>query len=448
MSDHSSTKILLKNALIINRGHTMEGDILIKDKRIERVGKDISDANAELVDVNGKWVMPGIIDDQVHFRQPGYTHKADIGTESRAAAVGGVTTFMEMPNTNPTSTTQELLQEKYDIAAKTSTVNYSFYMGATNDNIEEVLKTDASKVCGVKIFMGSSTGNMLVDDQRTLSNLFSKVDMLIATHCEDEQTIKKNLELAIDKYGENLSAIHHPIIRNSEGCYLSSSMAIDLARKNGTRLHILHISTAEEIKLFDNHTPLSNKKITSEVCVHHLFFDDGYYHALGNRVKCNPAIKSVNDKEALLEGLKNGYFDVIATDHAPHTIEEKGRAYAKAPSGLPLIQHSLAMMMSFYHRGELTKEFIVDKMCHAPAELFRVKDRGYIDEGAYADLIIVDPNKRWKVKSADLEYRCGWSPLEGFEMNGKVISTICNGNFVYRNEQLNGQKTGMRLTFN
>ena len=375
MSDQSSP-ILLKNAVIINRGKSFEGDILIKGKRIERIDRDISAPSARIIDVEGKWVMPGIIDDQVHFREPGYTHKANIGTESKAAAAGGVTSFMEMPNTNPTSTTQELLQNKYDIASESATVNYSFYMGATNDNIEEVLKTDSSKVCGVKIFMGSSTGNMLVDNQQTLSNLFSKVNMLIATHCEDESTIRKNLELAKQKYGNELNALHHPVIRNAEGCYLSSSMAIDLARKNGTRLHILHISTEKEIDLFDNDIPLLDKKITSEVCVHHLFFDDSFYHALGNRVKCNPAIKSTKDREALLEGLKNGYFDVIATDHAPHTIEEKSKPYSKAPSGLPLLQHSLTMMLSFYHSGALSKEFIVEKMCHAPAELFRVKDRG------------------------------------------------------------------------
>ncbi len=447
MSDQS-TQILLKNAIIINRGKSLEGDILVKEERIERIGKHLTAPNARTIDVKGKWVIPGIIDDQVHFREPGYTHKANIGSESKAAAVGGVTSFMEMPNTNPTSTTQELLQNKYDIASESSTVNYSFYMGATNDNIEEVLKTDSSKVCGVKIFMGSSTGNMLVDDQQTLSNLFSKVDMLIATHCEDESTIRKNLELAKRKYGNDLNAIHHPIIRNADGCYLSSSMAIDLARKNGTRLHILHISTEKEIYLFDNDIPLLDKKITAEVCVHHLFFDDSFYHALGNKVKCNPAIKSTNDKEALLEGLKNGYFDVIATDHAPHTIEEKSKPYINAPSGLPLLQHSLSMMLSFYHSSALSKEFIVEKMCHAPAQLFRVKDRGYLDEGAYADILVVDPNKKWKVKSNQLEYKCGWTPLEGFELNGKVISTMCNGSFVYENEKLTGAKSGKRLMFN
>ncbi len=417
-------KYLLKNGIIINRGQSKSGDILIKGKRIDKIGTNLSDSEAEIIDVNGQWIIPGIIDDQVHFREPGLTHKANIATESRAAAAGGVTSFMEMPNTKPTSTTQEKLQEKYDIAAQTATVNYSFYMGATNDNLEEVLKTDPTNVCGVKIFMGSSTGNMLVDNRHTLEQLFSNIKLLIATHCEDEQTIRNNLAKAREKYGDKLDATYHPIIRNSEGCYLSSSMAIELARKHGTRLHILHISTADEISLFDNDIPLKEKKITAEICVHHLFFDDAYYHILGNKVKCNPAIKSVHDREALLQGLKDGYFDVIATDHAPHTKEEKAKHYLEAPSGLPLIQHSLALMMSFYHRGELTKEFIVDKMCHAPTELFRIKERGYIEEGYYADLAIVDPDLKWVIDKSNLEYKCGWSPLEQFDMKGKVTSTI------------------------
>lgn len=446
MKQQQST-VLLKNGLIVNRGKITKGDILIKGERIELIDSSISADGHEIVDVQGKWLIPGLIDDQVHFRQPGYPHKADIGSESAAGAAGGVTTFMEMPNTKPTATTQEKLQEKYDIAAKTSTVNYSFYMGATNDNLEEVLKTDASKVCGVKIFMGSSTGNMLVDNKSTLSGLFSKVDMLIATHCEDEATIRMNLEKAKSKFGDSMTAIHHPIIRNADGCYLSSSMAIDLAKQHGTRLHILHISTAKEIALFDNDIPLEKKKITSEVCVHHLFFDDGYYHALGNKIKCNPAIKSARDREALLEGLKGGYFDVIATDHAPHTVEEKAQPYLKAPSGLPLLQHSLTLMLSFYHREELNPTFIIDKMCHAPARLYRIKDRGFLDEGKYADIAIVDPDAKWIVRNEDVHYRCSWTPLDGFEMKGKVTDTICNGQFVYRDGKLTGIKNGQRLLF-
>jgi len=354
---------------------------------------------------------------------------------------------MEMPNTKPSATTQTKLEKKYATAKATSTVNYSFFMGASNDNLEEVLKTDASQVCGVKIFMGSSTGNMLVDKRTTLEGLFSKVPMLIATHCEDEATIRKNLADYKERYGQKLSAIHHPMIRSTDGCYLSSSMAADLARKHGTRLHILHISTAKEIGLFSNTIPLQDKKITAEVCVHHLFFDESYYHSLGNKVKCNPAIKTVHDKEALLKGLQDGYFDVIATDHAPHTIEEKSKHYLEAPSGLPLIQHSLAMMMSFYHHDELSMEFIVDKMCHSPAELFRIKERGYIEEGMKADLAIVDPELRWVVEKVDLVSRCGWSPLEGFEMKGKVTDTLCNGVWVYENNKLTGVKAAERLAF-
>ena len=438
--------IIFKNAKLINRGTITETDVMVEGDRITKIDGQIDISGTE-VDLNGNWLMPGIIDDQVHFREPGLTHKANIQSESAAAAAGGVTSFMEMPNTKPTSTTQELLQEKYKIAQNTSTVNYSFYMGATNDNLDEVLRTDKSQVCGVKVFMGSSTGNMLVDNTQTLENIFSQVDMLIATHCEDEQTIRNNLQAYKDKYGDHLDARQHPLIRNTEGCYLSSSLAVNLAKKHGSRLHVLHISTAKEIELFDNITPLIDKKITSEVCVHHLYFDEAYYSVLGNKVKCNPAIKSVNDKEALLRGLKAGYFDVIATDHAPHTKEEKSKPYLEAPSGLPLIQHSLAIMLDFYHRGELSIEFIVDKMCHSPSELFRITDRGYAEEGQFADLVVVDPEIRWAVRESDLYYKCGWSPLSGFDMKGKVTDTMCNGQWVYRDQKLSGLKAGQRLSF-
>lgn len=440
-------QILIKNAQLVNEGKIIEGDILIKNDRIAKIGTSITaKENTEVVDVQGRMVIPGIIDDQVHFREPGLTHKEDISTGSRSAAAGGVTSFMEMPNTKPTSTTQERLQEKYDIAAKTSTVNYSFYMGATNDNVEEVLKTNPKDVCGVKIFMGSSTGNMLVDNEKTLDNLFSKVPMLIATHCEDEATIRRNLAAFKEKY-QVIHPYMHPLIRNEEGCYLSSSLAVGLAKKHGTRLHILHISTAKEIGLFDNDIPLQDKKVTAEICVHHLYFDDAYYYSLGNNVKCNPAVKKASDREALLQGLKDGYFDVIATDHAPHTIEEKSKPYLDAPSGLPLVQHSLAVMMSFYHRGELSMEFIVDKMCHSPAVLFDVEERGYLREGYYADLAIVDPDLNWQVSKENIAYKCGWSPLENFDLTGKVTDTLCNGKWVYRNNQLTGTKSGMRLRF-
>ncbi|NNE13905.1 MAG: dihydroorotase [Saprospiraceae bacterium] len=441
------SKKILRNAKLINRGQIKEVEILVNDDRIEQIDSQISVDNAEEYDCNGKWVIPGIIDDQVHFREPGLTHKANIATESAAAAAGGVTSFMEMPNTKPPATSQEALESKYQIAKNTSTVNYSFFMGASNDNIEEVLKTNEQNVCGVKIFMGSSTGNMLVDNEKTLNELFSKVPMLIATHCEDEATIRKNLAKAKEKYGENVPVEMHPIIRNTEGCYISSHMATEMAKKYGTRLHILHISTEKEIALFNNDIPLKDKKITSEVCVHHLFFDESYYYPLGNKVKCNPAIKSVKDREALLEGLKNGYFDVIATDHAPHTMEEKSQNYLKAPSGLPLVQHSLTLMMDFYHKGLLPIEFIIEKMCHAPADLFRIKDRGYADEGKFADLVVVDSNMDWQIQKSNIEYKCGWSPLEGFDMKGKVESTLCNGNWVYKDHTLTKQLSGSRLLF-
>lgn len=425
----------------------VESDLLVVGDRIEKITKSISVDNAEEIDLRGLWLMPGIIDDQVHFREPGLTHKANIATESRAAAAGGVTSFMEMPNTKPSALTQQLLQDKYDIASKSSTVNYSFFMGASNDNLEHVLRTDKTKVCGVKIFMGSSTGNMLVDEKSTLEGLFSKVDMLIATHCEDEATVRRNVEQAKQKLGQSASAVDHPIIRDRDACYLSSSMAIELAKKHNTRLHILHISTADEVKLFRNDIPMKDKRITAEVCVHHLYFDEGYYYPLGNKIKCNPAIKSVSDREALLEGLKAGNLDVIATDHAPHLMEEKSKHYFDAPSGLPLVQHSLSLMLDFYHRGELSAPFIVDKMCHKVADMFDIVGRGYLDEGAYADLVIVDPNKKWTVDKSNIEYKCGWSPLENFTLKGKVLSTMCNGEWVYKDEKNTEVLSGKRLAF-
>ncbi len=440
-------RILLKNAVVVNRGTSRTVDILINNDRIEKIDKQISHNNEEIHDLKGLHVIPGIIDDQVHFREPGLTYKADIASESIAAAAGGVTSFMEMPNTKPAAITQELLQNKYDIASQNSTVNYSFFMGASNDNLEEVLKTNPADVCGVKIFMGSSTGNMLVDNEKALAGIFGGTPMLIATHCEDEATIAKNLSVYKEKYGDDIPTICHPLIRNDLGCYKSSSMAIDLAKKHGSRLHILHISTAKEIELFDNHIPLIDKKITAEVCVHHLFFDESYYYALGNKVKCNPAIKTVQDKEALLEGLKNGFFDVIATDHAPHTMEEKQKPYLQSPSGLPLIQHSLSLMLDFYHKGELSLEFIVNKMCHAPAELFRIKDRGYVEEGCFADLAVVDITSNLNINKSNILYKCGWSPLENFDLKGKVISTMCNGKWVFQNEKITGIKSGERLQF-
>jgi len=393
------SKICIKNGLIINEGKSEQGDVLIVNGRIEQIANQIETGNAREIVAEGKYVIPGIIDDQVHFREPGLTYKADIATESRAAIMGGVTTFMEMPNTKPSCLTQELLQDKYDIAEKTAYANYSFFMGASNDNIEEVLKTDKTKVCGLKIFMGSSTGNMLVDNEQVLENLFSKHDFLIATHCEDEATIRKNMELFKERYGDNLTAEHHPQIRNREGCYLSSSLAVRLAEKHGTRLHILHISTADELALFRNDIPLEQKLITAEVCVHHMYFDDSMYPSLGNKIKCNPAIKSKTDKDAIFEALLDDRLDIIATDHAPHTAEEKAKEYMNAPSGLPLVQHSLNIMMEFQQKGKISMERVVEKMCHAPAKCFDVKERGFLREGYHADIAIVDPKKQWTVEA-------------------------------------------------
>ncbi len=436
---------LLKGGKLINRGKAFYADILIKGDRIHRIAPSIDHPSAEVYNLDGKLVLPGVIDDQVHFREPGLTYKADIASESRAAVAGGVTTFMEMPNTKPAALTQDLLQDKYDIAAKRSYANYSFFMGAGNDNIEEVLKTDPNTVCGVKIFMGSSTGNMLVDNRQTLENLFSKVDMLIATHCEDEETIKANLEKY--KNTEGLDASYHPIIRNIEGCYLSSSMAVELARKHNTRLHILHISTAKELDLFENTVPLKNKRITAEVCVHHLTFTADDYARLGNKIKCNPAIKSTENRDALLPALLDDRLDIIATDHAPHTMEEKSKPYLEAPSGLPLIQHGLVMMLEKVKQGKLAVEKVVEKMCHAPADCFRIKDRGYLDEGNYADIVIVHPNKPWTVSSGNILYKCGWSPLEGKTYHSQVQKTFVNGELVYVGTQYVKQGAGMRLQF-
>ena len=440
-------KKVIKNGKIINRGEIIEGDLLIKGDRIDRVG-GIIDVNAKEIDAKGCHVMPGIIDDQVHFREPGLTHKANIHTESRAACAGGVTTFMEMPNTKPPALTQEMLQDKYDIAAKTAFTNYSFFMGASNDNLEHVLKTDPHTVCGVKAFMGSSTGNMLVDDPVTLEQLFSKVSMLIATHCEDEATIRKNMKIWEDKYGDQLHARHHPQIRNEEGCYLSSSLAKELADRHNTRLHILHISTAKELSLFSNDKPLEEKRITSEACVHHLYFYDKDYEILGNKIKCNPAIKRKEDRDQIFQAVLNGTIDIIATDHAPHTAEEKAQHYSKAPSGLPLVQHSLNIMLDYYHRGMISLEMIIQKMCHDPARCFRVLERGYLDEGNYADVVIFDANYQWEVDKAGLFYKCGWSPLEGKRFRGKVMKTLINGHTIYDRGEITEVGRGMRVLFN
>lgn len=442
-------RVIIRNGKIINRGLIQEGDILIKDGRIEKVGISLhTEGLIEEVDATGKWIIPGIIDDQVHFREPGLTHKADIASESRAAVAGGVTTFMEMPNTSPPALTQELLEEKYQIASKTSYANYSFFMGVSNENYDEVMRTSTHDVCGIKIFMGSSTGNMLVDSPSVLERIFANTPMLIATHCEDERTVKEQLAIYKTKYGESITADMHPLIRNEEACYLSSSYAAGLAQKFGTRLHILHISTEKELFLFRNDIPLDQKRITSEVCVHHLYFSSDDYEKQGNLIKCNPAIKERRNKEALMRALLDDRLDIIATDHAPHTWEEKQQSYEKAPAGVPLVQHSLNIMMDFHWQGKITMERIVEKMCHAPAQCFGLVDRGYIDEGMYADLAIVDPDQEWSVNKENILYKGGWSPFEGKTFRGKVVSTFVNGERVYDGGNEFRQGLGQRLTFN
>ncbi|MFN7115783.1 MAG: dihydroorotase [Saprospiraceae bacterium] len=441
------TSILIKNGQIINRGNIISADIFIKNGFIEQIDNQINrPADLEL-NAEDKYVMPGIIDDQVHFREPGLTHKADLYTEPRAAVAGGVTSFMEMPNTKPPTLTQALLQEKYDIAAQKSLANYSFFMGTSNDNLEEVLKTDPQNVCGIKIFMGSSTGNMLVDEPSTLEKLFAQVPLLIATHCEDEATIRANEAIYRDKYGEDLPIAMHPLIRNVEACLKSSSMVVELAKKHDTRLHILHISTKDELDLFRNDIPLAEKRITSEVCVHHLFFNADDYATLGTKIKWNPAVKSKEHQAALLPALLDNHLDIIATDHAPHTWEEKQQKYFNAPSGGPLVQHALNILLKFYHEGLITLEKIVEKMCHAPAICFQIDRRGFLDEGYWADMAIVDLNQQFTVDKSNLYYKCGWSPLEGQTFTGRVESTIVSGHLAYHKGQFFEDKKGERLRF-
>ena len=439
--------ILLRNGRIVNRGQIREGDLFIRNGRLEQVGGQLDRRAAIELDLAGKHVLPGIIDDQVHFREPGLTHKAEIYTEARAAVAGGVTSFMEMPNTRPPALTQELLADKYARAAACSLANYSFYMGVSNDNLEEVLKTDPQSVCGIKVFMGSSTGNMLVDDARVLEALFSRCPMLIATHCEDEATIKANEARYRERYGEAVPIECHPEIRSVEGCLKSSSLAVKLAREYGTRLHILHISTKDELGLFQNDLPLAEKRITAEVCVHHLFFQSGDYAEKGAQIKCNPAIKGPAHQDALFPALLDDRLDVIATDHAPHTWEEKQGTYFQAPSGLPLVQHSLNVMLDFYHQGRIGLERIVEKMCHAPAVCFQLDERGYLDEGLWADVVVVDLEREWTVGPENILYKCGWSPLSGHRFRGKVEHTIVSGHLAWSKGKFDERKWGERLTF-
>lgn len=439
---------LILNAKIINEGKTVEGDVLIKGASIEKLGKDLQSTSAsQVIDANGKLLMPGAIDDQVHFREPGLTHKGNIFSESRAAVAGGVTSFMEMPNTVPPTFTQELLEEKYRIASKNSLANYSFFMGASNDNLEEVLKTNIQKVCGLKIFMGSSTGNLLVDNEKILEGFFSRFPSLIATHCEHEPTIRKNTEEFRNRFGEDMPIYEHMNIRNEEACYRSSSFAVGLAKKHGTKLHILHLSTAKEISLFDNSIPLGKKKVTAEACIHHLWFNDKDYERLGTKIKWNPAIKTENDQQAILQAVIDNHIDVIATDHAPHTLEEKNNLYFKAPSGGPLVQHSVVAMLEFYHQKKISLDKIVEKMSHSPAVLFQIENRGFIREGYFADLVLVDPHKPWTVSKENILSKCGWSPLEGQAFQSSIEKTWVSGHLAYDSGKIIEGQSGQRLHF-
>ena len=444
------SNFLINNATIVNEGRSFKGSLLIENETIASIGAMPAEklpANTEVIEASGLLLLPGIIDDQVHFREPGLTHKGDINSESRAAAAGGVTSFMDMPNTNPQTVTVFDLEEKFSIASEKSLINYSFNIGATNNNLDEVLKADPLKVCGIKIFMGSSTGNMLVDNEDALRNLFRNAHMIISAHCEDEPIVRKNIELFRQKYGENVPIEMHPIIRSREACFKSSSHAVSLAREFNTKLHIFHLSTADEMKLFTNEIPLSEKRITAEVCVHHLWFDDADYARLGSLIKWNPAIKTRFDRDALRHAVNNDHIDIVATDHAPHTIEEKSGTYFKAPSGGPLVQHSLVSMMEMWHNKIFSIEKIVEKMCHNPAILFNISKRGFIREGYKADLVLVNPEKQWTVSKENILYKCGWSPFEGETFRSRVVKTFVNGTLVYDNGAINDEYRGQRLLF-
>lgn len=440
--------ILIKQASLVNEGSIVVADVLIKKGRIEKIAPYIDTLADQEINAEGQYLFPGCIDDQVHFREPGLTHKGDLYTESRAAVAGGITSFMEMPNTIPNVFTQELLEDKYFLASKKSLANYSFFLGASNTNLEEIKKTNPQTTCGIKIFMGSSTGNMLVDNEKSLENIFTHSPTLIATHCEDEASIRHNTELFKSLYGDALSPEMHPLIRTAEACYLSSSKAVDLAKKTGARLHILHISTAKELDLFRNDIPLKDKKITAEACIHHLWFSDADYAEKGNFIKWNPAIKTATDRDAVFAAVLDNRIDVIATDHAPHTLEEKSQPYATAPSGGPLVQHSLVAMLDFYHQGKMTLEKIAEKMAHNPATLFQIEDRGFIREGYWADLVLVNLNQAWTVEKENILAKCGWSPFEGHQFQSLVSHTIVSGKLVYAHGQLFEVGSGQRLLFN
>ncbi len=439
---------LIKGATLVNEGKQFIADVLIKNGIIEQIGQSLTAIGAKEINAEGLHLLPGMIDDQVHFREPGLTHKADIFSESMAAVAGGITSFMEMPNTVPNTLTQDLLAEKYQIATQTSLANYSFYMGASNDNIEEVLKTDAKNVCGIKVFMGSSTGNMLVDNEKTLENIFSKAPILVATHCEDEATIRENLAKFTSQYGEDLTIEMHPLIRSAEACYKSSSLAVELAKRYQTRLHILHISTAKELELFDNTISLKDKKITSEACIHHLWFNDQDYATKGSFIKWNPAVKTEADQNAILQGVLADKIDVIATDHAPHTLAEKQQSYTQAPSGGPLVQHALPALLEMHLQGKITLEKIVEKTAHSVATCFNIDRRGYIREGYWADLVLVNLNDPFKVTPLNIFYKCGWSPFDGQTFQASITHTFVSGNLAYQNGKFVTNEIGKRLAFN
>ncbi|PRP68009.1 dihydroorotase [Nonlabens agnitus] len=442
-------KTLIKNARIVTDMKVFDGDIYIEGDTIVEIADSISakSGDTSIIDVEGKYVLPGVIDDQVHFREPGLTHKGDIASESAAAVAGGITSYMEMPNTIPQTTSMEEWQKKMDIAARDSYANYAFMLGGTNDNLEEILKADTSRIPALKLFLGSSTGNMLVDDVEVLKKIFSKVKLRIALHCEDEGTIKANLQKAIDKYGEDIPFDQHPVIRDVEACYKSSSQAIKLAQKTGARIHVFHLSTGKETALFEKKASLKDKQITSEVCIHHLWFTDEDYASKGSKIKWNPAVKSVDDREQLWKALLDDRIDVIATDHAPHTLEEKSNKYLKAPSGGPLVQHALTAMLQFVHQERITIEKVVQKMCHNPAILFDIPDRGFIREGFKADLVVVDTNNPWTVTKENILAKCGWSPFEGVTFKSRISHTLVNGHVVYQNFKVNENKAAQALTF-
>lgn len=442
--------IFIRNATIVNEGTTRKGDLLVEGEEIRYIGNPDerpAPPGAVIVDATGKLLLPGIIDDQVHFREPGLTHKGDIGSESRAAVAGGITSFMDMPNTLPQTITADLLKAKYETGAENSLANYSFYMGATNTNLDEIMKADPSEVCGIKVFMGSSTGNMLVDDEKALRDIFRNARMPVAVHCEDENVIKANTTKYRSDHGDNIPVSLHPLIRSREACFMSSAFAVRLAREYNTRLHVLHLSTADEMKLFSNEKPLAEKRITAEVCVHHLWFDESAYESKGSLIKWNPAIKTHYDRDELMKAVNNDTIDIVATDHAPHTAEEKAGKYFSCPSGGPLVQHSLVAMLELWHKGSLSLEKVVEKMCHNPAILFKIRKRGFLREGYKADLCLVDPERPWTVAKDNLLYKCGWSPFEGTTFRSGVFMTIINGMIVYKDGQINEDFRGQRLVF-